>query len=141
LKIIADTGPFIALAKIGQIHLLEKLATEVLIAPVVHKELYGKIGFESDQIDQALAEFVHIGELEPIDSIIDEDLIKLGEGEKQSILLALASKKKVILLIDDRAGRQAAENLGLTITGTAGLLIAAKSRTPIKSLMNGQSGT
>lgn len=59
MKIVADTGPMIGLAKIGQIQLLKKLATDVLIAPVVHKELYGKIGPESEQIDQALDDFVH----------------------------------------------------------------------------------
>ena len=39
--IVADTGPIIGLAKIGRIALLKKLATEVLIPPIVHKELYG----------------------------------------------------------------------------------------------------
>ena len=62
MKIVADTGPIIGLAKIGRISLLKKLATEVLIPPIVHKELYGKIGSESDQIDQALSDFVHVVE-------------------------------------------------------------------------------
>ena len=63
MKIVADTGPIIDLAKIGRISLLKKLATEVLIPPIVHKELYGKIGSESDQIDLALSDFVHVVEL------------------------------------------------------------------------------
>jgi predicted nucleic acid-binding protein len=128
VKIVADTGPIIGLAKIGQIYLLQKLAAEVLIAPIVHKELYGKIGSETRQIDQALADFVHVGELGPTDSNIDDSLVKLGEGEKQSILLALKLKRKVLLLIDDRAGRQAADNLGIFKTGIAGLLILAKQK-------------
>jgi len=37
------------------------LATEVLIPPIVHKELYGKIGSESDQIDPALRNFFKTG--------------------------------------------------------------------------------
>ena len=60
MKIVADTGPIIGLAKIGRVSLLKNLVTEVLIPPIVHKELYGKIGYESDQIDHALSDFVHV---------------------------------------------------------------------------------
>ena len=128
MKIVADTGPIIGLAKIGRISLLKKLATEVLIPPIVHKELYGKIGSESDQIDQALSDFVHVVELGPLELNIDEPLINLGEGEKQSIFLASTLKKEVLLLIDDRAGRQAADNLKISKIGLVGILLLAKKR-------------
>jgi predicted nucleic acid-binding protein len=128
VKIVADTGPIIGLAKIGQISLLKKLATEVLIPPIVHKELYGKIGSESDQIDQALSDFVQVVELGSLELNIDEPLINLGEGEKQSILLASTLKKEVLLLIDDRAGRQAADNLKISKIGLVGILLLAKKR-------------
>ena len=49
MKIVADTGPIIGLAKIGRISLLKKFATAVLIPPIVHKELYGKIGAYSSE--------------------------------------------------------------------------------------------
>jgi predicted nucleic acid-binding protein len=123
VKIVADTGPIIGLAKIGQISLLKKLATEVLIPPIVHKELYGKIGSESDQIDQALSNFVHVVELGSLELNIDEPLINLGEGEKQCIFLASTLKKEVLLLIDDRAGRQAADNLKISKIGLVGILL------------------
>ncbi len=44
MKIVADTGPIIGLAKIGKLYLLEKYVGEVLIPPIVYKELLGKIG-------------------------------------------------------------------------------------------------
>lgn len=128
MKIVADTGLIIGLAKIGQIYLLKKLATEVLIPPIVHKELYGKIGSESDQIDQALSDFVHVVELGSLELNIDEPLINLGEGEKQSIFLASTLKKEVLLLIDDRAGRQVADNLKISKIGLVGILLLAKKR-------------
>lgn len=128
MKIVADTGPIIGLAKIGRISLLKKLVTEVLIPPIVHKELYGKIGSESDQIDQALSDFVHVVDLGSLELNIDEPLINLGEGEKQSILLASTLKREVLLLIDDRAGRQAAENLNISKIGLVGILLLAKKR-------------
>ena len=82
MKIVADTGPIIGLAKIGRISLLKELVAEVLIPPIVHKELYGKVGSESDQIDRALNDFIHVVEPEVVDSTIAETLINLGEGEK-----------------------------------------------------------
>ena len=126
MKIVADTGPIIGLAKIDHIFLLRKLATEVLIPPIVHKELYGKIGFESAQIDQALKDFIHVVELDSSESNIDKSLSNLGEGEKQSILLASTFKKNVVLLIDDKAGRQAADILNIKKIGLTGMLILAK---------------
>ena len=128
MKIVADTGPIIGLAKIGRIFLLKKLATEVLIPPIVHKELYGKIGSESEQIDQALSDFVHVVELGSLELNTDEPLINLGEGEKQSIFLASTLKKEVLLLVDDRAGRQAADNLKISKIGLVGILLLAKKR-------------
>jgi predicted nucleic acid-binding protein len=128
VKIVADTGPIIGLAKIGRISLLKELATEVLIPPIVHKELYGKIGSESDQIDQALGDFVHVVELGSLELNIDDPLINLGEGEKQSIFLASTLTREVLLLIDDRAGRQAADNLNIPKIGLVGILLLAKKR-------------
>lgn len=128
MKIVADTGPIIGLAKIGRIYLLRKLATEVMIPPIVHKELYGKIGPESDQIDQALSDFIHVADLGSLEMNVDEPLVNLGEGEKQCILLASTLKREVLLLIDDRAGRLAAENLNSPKTGLVGISLLAKKR-------------
>jgi len=128
VKIVADAGPVIGLAKIGKISLLEKLAEEVLIPPIVHKELFGKIGFESNQIDLALRDFVNVVELGSSEIKEDERTANLGEGEKQCIYLASSLKKDVLLLIDDRAARKAADKFYIPKTGLAGFLIIAKSR-------------
>lgn len=134
MKIVADTAPIIGLAKIGRISLLKKLATEVLIPPIVHKELYGKIGPESGQIDQALNDFIHVVALKSLELTIDEPLINLGEGEKQCILLAFTLKREALLLIDDRAGRQAADNLNIPKIGLVGILLLAKERGLIENV-------
>jgi predicted nucleic acid-binding protein len=44
MKIVSDTGPIIGLAKIGKIILLKNIADEVIIPPMVYKELFGKTG-------------------------------------------------------------------------------------------------
>ena len=126
MKIVSDTGPIIGLAKIGRIFLLKKMATEVMIPPFVQKELYGKIGVESGQIDQALSDFIQVIELRPSGTDIEEALAGLDEGERQSIHLAFTFKKDVTLLVDDRAGRQVAENLNISKVGLVGTLLMAK---------------
>jgi predicted nucleic acid-binding protein len=136
VKIVADTGPIIGLAKIGRISLLKKLATEVLIPPIVHKELYGKIGSESDQIDQALSDFVHVVKLGSLELNLDEPFTNLGEGERQSIFLASTLQREGLLLIDDRAGRQAAESLNISKIGLVGILLLAKKRGLIDNVVS-----
>ena len=42
----------------------------------------------------------------------------------------------MILLIDDRAGRQAAEKLNIRITGLVGVLLMAKERGLIKNVVD-----
>ncbi|MCM0021705.1 MAG: DUF3368 domain-containing protein [Tagaea sp.] len=49
----------------------------------------------------------------------------LGAGERAA--LALARELSAAVLIDDRAGREFARRLGLTVIGSAGLLIALKN--------------
>jgi predicted nucleic acid-binding protein len=49
---------------------------------------------------------------------------RLDLGEQQAVALAYQFKK--LLIIDDRLGRNAARQLGLSVTGTAGVLIRAK---------------
>jgi hypothetical protein len=50
----------------------------------------------------------------------------LGVGESAAIRLARAAA--VPVLMDDRAGRSVARNLGVAVIGTGGVLLAAKQR-------------
>ncbi|MDL1961480.1 MAG: DUF3368 domain-containing protein [Deltaproteobacteria bacterium] len=126
MRIVADTGPIIALAKIGKIFLLKSIAEEVLIPPMVYKELFGKIGSESNEIDRALNTFIRLKKEITLDKATEMALADLGEGEKQAIGLASSLGEDVLLLIDDRAGRRVAEKLNIATTGLVGLLVVAK---------------
>jgi predicted nucleic acid-binding protein len=48
----------------------------------------------------------------------------LDEGEREAILLALQEESR-LLLIDERAGRQVAESLGIASVGVLGILVLA----------------
>ncbi|MCG2759104.1 MAG: DUF3368 domain-containing protein [Desulfobacteraceae bacterium] len=134
MKIVSDTGPLIGLSKISKIHLLKNIAEEVLIPPMVHRELLGKIGDEADQIDLALRDFIQIKKFPALGQEAESTLTGLGEGEKQAIGLAYNIEKNVLLLIDDRAGRESAKRLNIPTTGLIGLLLISKEKKLIKDV-------
>ena len=131
---VSDTGPIIGLAKANRLALLKNLFEKVLIPPIVRKELFAKTGNEGEFIDNALTDFIQISEIRPIDETAKLILEGLGEGERQAIGIAASMRNDAILLIDDLAGRQAAEKLNIKITGLVGVLLLAKERGLIKSV-------
>lgn len=56
----------------------------------------------------------------------------LDDGESQAIILADELKSDV-LIIDEKKGRKVAQRLGITITGTIGILIQAHNEGIISS--------
>lgn len=57
--------------------------------------------------------------------------LPLGKGEREAICLALELRSD-ILLVDDKKARRIAEEHGLTVTGTIGILRAAHDRGLVK---------
>lgn len=128
MRIVSNTGPIIGLAKIGRLDLLKRLAEEVLIPPFVHRELFGKIGTETEQIEEALTDFIRVAPVDISEPSIASVIAELDEGERQAVALASGHGKDVLLLIDDYAGRQAARRLQVAVTGLVGLLLLAKEK-------------
>jgi uncharacterized protein len=124
MSLVSNTGPLVALAKVDALTLLKALFTDVHIPPAVHGELLAKAGAEAHRLHQAMADFVHVTALSPVPLTVEQLTRFLGAGEQQAI--ALAHEKTALLLMDDRSGRSAARRLGVTVTGTAGLLVQAK---------------
>jgi len=126
MTIVTNTGPLIILAKLDQLGLLRQMFTTIVIPPAVHRELLAKSGIEAHRLDAALAQFIAIAaepELPPTVQVVTGHL---DAGERQAI--ALAHARNIILVIDERLGRQAARQLGLTVTGSVGVLIEGKQR-------------
>ena len=124
--IVSNTGPLIGLAKIQQLDLLGRLATEVYIPPQVRVELLARTGPETALIAAALKETIRVRAPAVLDAATETILRRLDEGEKQAIALARNFPGPVLLLLDDRAGRTAAQKLAQPLTGLAGLLLLAK---------------
>jgi predicted nucleic acid-binding protein len=119
--IIADTSCLILLSKIGQLDLLHRLFDDITITPEVN-----------DEFGEPLPHWINIGQVEDKkrQAILELDLDK---GESSAIALALENETS-LLLIDERKGRNIAQALGISITGTLGVLVRAKERGFISSI-------
>ncbi len=132
MKTVSNTGPLIALAKVDHLFLLKQLFGQVFIPPAVYRELLAKSGPETDALDSAFADFITITSPPPFPAEVEEATAHLGPGERQAI--ALAYDQKALLLIDERLGRETARRLGLSVSGTAGIIILAKRNGFISSV-------
>ena len=111
--IISDTSCLILLDKIGELEILNKLFGTVITTPEV-----------ANEFGQPLPSWVEIQQ--PSDknyqSIIEASVDK---GEASAIALAI-ELNDCLLIIDDLKGRKFANQIGLTIIGTIGVIVDAK---------------
>ena len=111
--IISDTSCFIILANIGEFDLLHKV--------------YGQIATTLEiatEFGETLPEWVEI--LTVVDKSKQLLLeMQIDKGESSAIALAIETPNSTVI-IDDYKARKIAEKLGLTYTGTIGVIIKAK---------------
>lgn len=137
--VVSNTTPLITLGEIGLMDVLRQLYSEVWIPESVLGE-YSR-GREAHPERPDLLTLVWI-RVQPVAAHAQLPA-SLDVGERDAIALALAVKASRILL-DERAARAAATRFGLTITGSVGVLLAAKRRglismvTPYLNMLIGQ---
>jgi predicted nucleic acid-binding protein len=125
MSVVSNSSPLIALAAIdsldllqalyGEIHIPEEVFTEVVIRGAGlpgAKEVAGARWI----VRHAVVNRLVVAQL--LDSGIDA-------GESEAIALATELSAK-LLILDDRRARSVARQRGLLVTGTLGVLIAAK---------------
>jgi len=122
---VADSSPLILYAKIGRLDLLHALFGSILVPPSVEREVSapGKPG----SFELTAADWIAVVPLRatPTELGVPEHL---GPGEAEAIALALEMTGGVVLLLDERSGRRAAERLGVSVIGSAGVALLAKRR-------------
>jgi|SRR5829696_1554022 predicted nucleic acid-binding protein len=121
----ADASPLILFARAGRLTLIAEVFDEVWIPPRVAGESFrndptrpGAIALTS-VLGDWLRE-VPVSE----NALTTARAAGAGRGEAEAIGLAL--EHSLPLIIDDRLGRRAAQSLGVTIIGSAGVLLLAK---------------
>ena len=124
--IVADAGPLIAFAGVGQLELLRILFGEVVIPQSVKDECLAKPGEDAALIQQAitqgwLAVQQRPDQPEPLSPV-------LGPGESDAIRIGQEDPQNTLLIMDDRLARRYALKRGLPLIGTARLLDIAEQR-------------
>lgn len=127
--IVSDASPLIALSKIQRLGLLRSLYEQVLISPAVRSEVLGS------------AEHVRPAEVAPVRTAMREGWIKevplkasesrfaellsqnasIHRGEAESI--ALATLRRLLLIVDDKEARVIAASNQASFIGTAAVLL------------------
>jgi len=129
--VVSDSSPLMALLNIGQLCLLEKLFTHIIIPPMVAEEIGRGENDESPWFVLRQSGFIQDRNLQT-DPRLAILLLQIDPGESEAILLA--DQLKLPLLIDDRAGRRMAREMGLKITGLVGVLEALKRKGMISAI-------
>lgn len=121
--VVADTSPLNYLLLIGCVDVLPQLYGRVMIPPAVHDELRNTNAPDAVSAwAQDLPEWIEV----KTSALITLN-VELDAGEHAAISLAAAMKADLVLL-DERAGRRAAQDVGLSVTGTLGIVEAAARR-------------
>ena len=123
--LVADSGPLIALARLGLLALPQQLFAEVRVTAMVWGEVTGAPA-RAEHADLLAAR--QRGWLKVVDDPAEVPAIfvspLLDRGERTALSLSLAQGCDV--LIDERMGRMAAAAAGLNVLGTLGLLVRAR---------------
>jgi predicted nucleic acid-binding protein len=123
MKVVVNTSPLVVLDRIEQLQLLPKLFGQIIRPQSVVDELQaGRIVHGgSDELYRAV--WLQTVE-DPPEMVLRKEL---GAGETAVIALAVKIGADLVIL-DDLAARNVAVELGLNITGTLGLLLAAHKK-------------
>lgn len=111
--IISDTSCLILLEKIGELYLLHKLFGTITTTNEV-----------AEEFGMPLPSWIELKQ--PVDKNYQSIIgLSVDKGEASAITLAL-ELTDCLLIIDDIKGRKLAQQLGLSIIGTMGVVVDAK---------------
>lgn len=129
--VLSDASPLIALARIGELKWLHTLFGEIAVPEAVRTEVLDH-GLWPGQ--ESLHAAIQEGWLQVLgDAPSLPDLPDLDEGEAACIRHAVLQDGPTLILIDERAGRAVAQELGIRVAGTAAVIGMAKTRGLIPS--------
>lgn len=129
--VVIDSSPLIGLAIVDGLQWLPTIFGSVFLPESVRYEvLPGKSAPGEEAIKLAIDKGWLTIWTEPIKPLLDIDL---DAGETDCINIALSHSAKVLLIMDERAGRAVAKEKGLRVTGTAAIIGLAKKQDLIPS--------
>ena len=123
-RVVVNSTPLLVLGNIGQLDILRSLYGKIIIPEAVYREVTEK----EDAASKAVRSASDWIEIETVRDMSEYALYhaRLHAGEVETMILAQQKPAADLVVLDDNAARKTAEYLGLTVTGTIGILIKAK---------------
>jgi predicted nucleic acid-binding protein len=128
LTVVSDTSVLIAFESLGKLQILKKIFRQIIIPEGVYKELKVEKG------EFAIESWIIVKQIANTD-LFRRLYLDLGEGESETITLSIEEHADFTLL-DDKEARKEAIDLNLKVIGTAGILLSAKRKGLIPSVMD-----
>jgi predicted nucleic acid-binding protein len=129
-SVVSNTTPIISLLKINHLDLLRQLYDHILIPQAVYREI---------EAGADRAYYTDLGALNwiRIKPIANPGarcfLFDLDDGEAETLVLA-QERGASLVIIDEKCGRRYAQQMGIPVTGTLGVLLKAKQQGVIPAL-------
>ena len=129
MRAVSNAGPIIHLSWVGRLDLLGELFEEVLVPPAVRDEV---LPAGSDLLGMPAIRAAFATEQLILHAISDRGAVAaleehLHRGEAEAIVLTQEVRAD-LLLVDDKEARLHAQNRGLVISGTIGILRMTRER-------------
>lgn len=131
--VVADAGPLIHLSQVRLLDLLPTLYGKVVVPDLVFSEVVREGDTLPGSADLRAAGWIERAAHDPRVPLFQLLRAQLDSGEAAALSVAV-ERQATLVLSDDRPARSAAEQLGLSVKGTLGLLVEAKRRGLIREV-------
>jgi uncharacterized protein len=122
-EVVSNTSPLLYLHQLGSIDLLPALYSQLLVPASVVEELAAGRAAGHDVPNVAALTWARVVSSPTLALLaLATDL---GKGEAEAI--AIAHERNALLILDDGLARRHAKVVGVTLTGTLGVLVKAKT--------------
>jgi predicted nucleic acid-binding protein len=126
LKVVCDASTLIALARIGQLEILARTGSRVVISREVYEEVVVRGVGKPGATEVREASWIETNEVTD-HSMVARFRVALHAGESEAIALAKEIDADLIIL-DDEEARDTAQSEGLNVVGLLAFLVMAKER-------------
>jgi uncharacterized protein len=124
MRVASDTGPLVALARIDRLDIMPQLFGRIAIPPAVAAEVVASQGPHQARLRHALQDWLDVTSPAQGVPAALQAVPRLSPADRE--VIALARELDALLIMEERAGRAAAQRLGVLVAGVAEVIRRAK---------------
>jgi predicted nucleic acid-binding protein len=134
VTVVSDASPLITLAKIGRLELLSQLYKTIVITAEVYDEVVNRGAGLAGSTEIPASKWINVKLIQnATDLSVAQQKFALGIGELSTIILGKEVDAE-LLLIDEVKARRVAQEQGLVVIGSVGILEAGFSSNLVSDL-------